>query len=154
MRSSDRLTINAAKVSHETIDGEVLIINFENGNYYNLLGSAAAIWSMLECAASLGEIIAAVGRRYSGDPSAIESAVVKFVDELYGEELVLHADERPAEAAPVSASAAESTGKGLRPVFEAPALNKYSEVRDLLVLDPIHEVDETGWPDPKPAGNG
>jgi Coenzyme PQQ synthesis protein D (PqqD) len=152
MRSSDRLTVNTAKVSHETIDGEVLIINFENGNYYNLLGTGAAIWSMLECGTLLGDIVDAIDRQYSGDRSAIESAVGRFVDELYGEELVVHANGHSPETA-ARAPAAESGGNGERAVFEAPALNKYSEVQDLLVLDPIHEVDETGWPDPKPAGD-
>jgi hypothetical protein len=23
-------------------------------------------------------------------------------------------------------------------------------MRDLLLMDPVHEVDETGWPNPKP----
>jgi hypothetical protein len=25
-------------------------------------------------------------------------------------------------------------------------MEKYEDMRDLLVLDPIHEVDEGGWP--------
>ena len=32
------------------------------------------------------------------------------------------------------------------PPFEAPRLTKYTDMRDLLVLDPIHDVDESGWP--------
>ena len=30
--------------------------------------------------------------------------------------------------------------------FEAPILQKYTDMQDLLLLDPIHEVDEAGWP--------
>jgi hypothetical protein len=30
--------------------------------------------------------------------------------------------------------------------FEAPVLQKYTDMQDLLLLDPIHDTDETGWP--------
>jgi hypothetical protein len=29
-------------------------------------------------------------------------------------------------------------------------LQKYTDMADLLLLDPIHEVDEQGWPQPAP----
>jgi hypothetical protein len=28
-------------------------------------------------------------------------------------------------------------------------LNKYTDMQDLLLLDPIHEVDAAGWPSTK-----
>jgi len=33
--------------------------------------------------------------------------------------------------------------------FRAPVLNVYADMKDLLLLDPIHDVDEVGWPTPK-----
>jgi hypothetical protein len=35
-----------------------------------------------------------------------------------------------------------------------PVLNKYTDMQDLLLLDPIHEVDERGWPNSVEAGRG
>jgi len=36
-------------------------------------------------------------------------------------------------------------------VFAPPVLEVYTDMQDLLLLDPIHDVDETvGWPSPKP----
>ena len=32
------------------------------------------------------------------------------------------------------------------PNFERPKLGKYTDMQDLLLADPIHEVDEQGWP--------
>lgn len=32
--------------------------------------------------------------------------------------------------------------------FEEPIFHKYTDMEDLLLLDPIHDVDETGWPKP------
>jgi hypothetical protein len=36
-----------------------------------------------------------------------------------------------------------------KPPFEMPKLSKYTDMEDLLALDPIHEVDEMGWPNAK-----
>ena len=35
-------------------------------------------------------------------------------------------------------------------VFEAPRLEKYTDMQDLVLLDPVHEVDEQGWPQQRP----
>ena len=34
--------------------------------------------------------------------------------------------------------------------FETPVLEKYTDMAELLLLDPIHDVDATGWPHPAP----
>ena len=34
--------------------------------------------------------------------------------------------------------------------FEAPSLEKYTDMQDLVLLDPVHEVDQTGWPRQQP----
>jgi hypothetical protein len=31
-------------------------------------------------------------------------------------------------------------------VWVAPTLTVYADMQDLFQLDPIHDVDETGWP--------
>jgi hypothetical protein len=35
-----------------------------------------------------------------------------------------------------------------KPSFTPPLLHKYSDMQELLLLDPIHDVDEAGWPKP------
>jgi hypothetical protein len=30
--------------------------------------------------------------------------------------------------------------------FQAPALEKHSDMQDLILLDPVHEVGPRGWP--------
>ena len=45
----------------------------------------------------------------------------------------------------------DSTGEKLP--FEAPVLYTYTDMAELLLLDPIHDVDETGWPKPASEEN-
>ena len=35
--------------------------------------------------------------------------------------------------------------------YTEPSLSVFSDMQDLLLLDPIHDVSEAGWPMPKPA---
>jgi hypothetical protein len=37
-----------------------------------------------------------------------------------------------------------------KPSFNLPLLHKYSDMQELLLLDPIHDVDDAGWPKPNP----
>jgi len=36
--------------------------------------------------------------------------------------------------------------------FERPVLEKFTDVQELLALDPVHDVDGSGWPRPKDRG--
>jgi hypothetical protein len=40
-----------------------------------------------------------------------------------------------------------------RPPFRTPRLEKFTDMQDLILLDPVHEVDARGWPH-LPDGNG
>ena len=132
--------INTPKVVHETIEGEVVIINLDSGAYYSLDQAGAALWGELEQGAGTADLAAYLAAHYTVGSAEAEAAVSALVAALTAEDLV-----RPAgPAAPRPAP-----GNGQRAPFVAPALNKHTDMQDLLLLDPIHEVDETGWPSVK-----
>jgi hypothetical protein len=39
-------------------------------------------------------------------------------------------------------------------ITAAPVLEKYTDMQELLLLDPIHDVEEAGWPKARPAAGG
>jgi hypothetical protein len=142
--------INAPKVIHETIDGETVLVNLDSGNYYSLDGAGADVWGLLERGAPVEGIIGWVAGRYTGDRANIEKAVCQLIEALQREELILPDTTRgPENSADCSGLDKASPGEQLRS-FVPPALHKYSDMQDLLLLDPIHEVDEAGWPNVKP----
>jgi hypothetical protein len=49
-------------------------------------------------------------------------------------------------AEPTVASVPATALDGPAGSWEAPKLTVYEDMQDLLLLDPIHDVDETGWP--------
>ena len=144
MPSHPRFRINTAKVALENFDGEVVIINFDSGTYYSLDQSGAAILALIERRLTQPEIIAEVQARYEGDSEVVAQAVSNFISDLSRENLIIP-DSAPApDHTPEPASPVE------RPAFVAPTFSIYTDMQELLLLDPIHDVDANGWPNVSP----
>jgi hypothetical protein len=143
MRSERTYRVNAPDVTHETIDGEALVINFDTGAYYCLGGTGVAVWEGILRGESVDEIQRRLADTYDGDAGEIARAVGTLVDSLVTEQLVVDDDAPPAAREPVAAAAPSGDG---RPAFVAPAFRKYDDMQDFLLVDPVHESDETGWP--------
>jgi hypothetical protein len=152
MDSSTRLRVNAPKVIHEIIDGEAVIIDFDTGNYYSLDKVGTEVWAFIESSGNLGDMREALCSRYDGPREQIERAVDEFVGELQRENLVVPDAAEPTEGMVSTQSPAHAEPASGRTVFEPPVLYKYDDMQELLLLDPIHEVDETGWPTVGPQG--
>lgn len=141
--SDVRYRINTPIVASKIIGGEAVLIHFASGHYYSTDQTGAAIVDLLD-GRTVGEVTEAVQRAYTGDASAIAEAVASFVDRLGAEGLVVETD---AEPAPLPE--AEAAGP-----FVSPELHRYADLQDLLVLDPIHDTDEAGWPVTPAEGHG
>jgi hypothetical protein len=141
-----RYRIDASRVAHQIVEGEAIIIDFDTGAYYSAGGAAAEIWNWIQQGASLYEIITAMSQRYSGEQADIARSIDAFVEDLQEESLIVPVGDEPDEGEGSLAFDFSSSHASDRPRFEAPSLDKYTDMRDLLLLDPIHEVDEQGWP--------
>jgi hypothetical protein len=143
--SAGRLTVNAPQVIHETIDGEVIAINLGTGTYYSLRGSAAEAWELIASAGGItrATLVEALASRYAADDGEISAALEPFVSQLEGEELVANVDGGDEAASPIGDSATHAEPSG---PFTPPALEKFTDMQDLVLLDPVHEADDLGWP--------
>jgi hypothetical protein len=135
------------RVINETIDGEAVMINLASGNYYILDPVGAEIWSLIERSASVAEIVGALSARYEGGEQDIEGAVGGLLSELQREDLVVPAGENGSAHPPLSIDAPAA-----RAPFQAPRIEKFTDMQDLILIDPVHQVDEAGWPHAKPGG--
>lgn len=127
--------VNEPTVVHECIDGEVLVIHNHTGAYYSLRDCAAAIWQSL----AAGHGTAAIAAHLSDGSTTAEQAALDlagFVDLLLADGLVrpsaLGDPVGPLATAPVP--------------YVAPVVESFTDMQDLLLLDPIHEVGDAGWP--------
>ena len=142
-----KFKINQPHVVAENFDNEVVAINLETGSYYSLEKSGATVWSLLSAGATLSEIIAGVNARYQGDPAVITQSIQQFIADLQHAQLIVA---QPNGGHTDLAKSFSSTALPLEKAhFEPPILAGYDDMQDLLLLDPIHEVDNQGWPQQK-----
>ena len=139
-----RLRVNSPNVIYETIEGEVILIDLKTGTYYSLRDSGAAVWQAIEQGAGEDGIAAELRSRYDASEGEIRAAVRRLLDELEREGLVRAEEGEAAPTAPASGN-----GAGRLP-FAAPVLEKHTDMQDLILLDPVHEVGAQGWPHPAP----
>lgn len=134
--------IQSPRVVHETIDDETIVIDFDDGTYYSLRATANFIWQRLENA-SAEQIVESVHQQYTGDADQIESSVRAFLAQLVQARLIGETDGE-------SSSPVLTAVDGAPEPFTPPLLEEYTDLQDLLLLDPIHDVDAQGWPARKP----
>ena len=144
MDSTVSFKLNGPNIVHETIDGETVVINLDSGNYYSLQLAGAEIWDLIVRGATVGQINQYIGLRYDGASESIEQGVSDLVSELQRQELIVPLSVSEASSA---LSFEDPKPAGEKPAFKTPVLEQFTDMKDLLLLDPVHEVDEEeGWP--------
>jgi hypothetical protein len=138
-----KFSINVPNVAHESIDGEVVVINLLNGNYYSLENTGAEIWGLIDQGCSSTTISSMFSAKYTSENINISDEVSRFFTDLEQEKLIVpnaKNDDNSIELEPFTSL----DGNPLD--FIAPMMNRYSDMQELLLLDPIHDVDAMGWP--------
>jgi Coenzyme PQQ synthesis protein D (PqqD) len=140
---SARFRVKTPDVMHELIEGEVIIINLVSGTYYSVRGSGAEIWELVQDAEDVSgeDIVEALSTVFECSRSELEGQVTQFLDDLLREGLVVEVES--GEAPPMLQSS--DNGRAPRP-FEKPTLEEYTDMQDLVLIDPVHQVDDAGWP--------
>jgi Coenzyme PQQ synthesis protein D (PqqD) len=129
--------LNRESVSHDVMHGEVVAIHLGTGIYYSLRGTAAVIWQMLQIPVEAAAVTVALAEACRVETAAIETDVGRFLQRLREEQLIV--EEVSADPVPGTVAA------GLT-VYAAPELERFADLQDLLLLDPIHDVGAQGWP--------
>jgi hypothetical protein len=122
------------RVAAEVFEDECIIANLDNGLYYSLQGNAVALINALPNN-DAEDMINTIAKPLADKAKICQDELRNIWQELLAEELV------------VTSSAVQ--GPLVAPVpateYQSSALNRYTDMQDLLLLDPIHEVDENGW---------
>ncbi|MCW5774113.1 MAG: PqqD family protein [Rhodospirillaceae bacterium] len=130
------LRIDDVRYVHNTVDGEVLVIDTEGGLYFSLRGAAAAIWPLLVAGTTRNDLHRAARAAFEAPADTIDAAVDEVIARMTAEGVLRQQPEDGSSPAPALA----------RGAFEPPLVERYDDMRDLLTLDPIHEVSDAGWP--------
>jgi hypothetical protein len=140
---AERFDVKADRIIHETLDGEVVAIDLGSGTYYSMRGTAGAIWNAVAAGSTVDEVVALVTGTYDPAGADVRTSILGFLERLESCGLVVRSDagDRRATAVPVAGDTALP--------YEEPELGVFTDLADLILLDPVHDVDpEKGWPHP------
>ena len=130
--------LNEEKMFFDIADGQAVVINFVTGMYYGTSMLGSAVLERLVKGQAPAQIVDAV-QKLPGCPGSFAAELDGFIGRLLTAGILVSGDTVPGGGEPIDAKAAAEG-------FALP-LDEYAEVQDLILADPIHDVDvEQGWP--------
>jgi hypothetical protein len=143
MTSTSGYRVNATHVVSDVFeDGEAAVIDLRTGAYFSLNPTGALLWPLIVSGTTVEALVAQALAGTVGGP-AVALAVETFVAALIAEGLV----EEVGDVSPQSPAAPN----GDRLPFTPPELQRFDDLQELLLLDPIHDVSDQGWPHTPPG---
>lgn len=126
------------EIASEIFDGELVIANYKSGLYYSISVEGSWIWQGLAHGLTVSQVAEWLSGHFRSQAGELPASVEDFVGQLVSEGLVLAASNSDSSASELPIL----TGS----VFAHPVVERFNDLQDLLLLDPVHDVDHTGWP--------
>ena len=133
-----QLKVNSSGISCERLDGEMVIISFQSGKYFNANGPAADVLFLLENRIDQSLWNEILTTQFN-DFEASASNIPEFLLKLISEKIVEETSESTFETIALP-------GDYQRTKWIAPTLLVFDDLADLLLIDPIHDTSLDGWP--------
>jgi hypothetical protein len=135
-----RFEINAPAVIAETIDGEVMVMNLHAGIYYSVTAEGAHIWPALVAGVPVDVLEAGIVRATGAPRDGVAADLAVFVQRLLDESLLRPLSGTTGPPDPISPFDQP------RESYRGFGFERFDDMRAMLVIDPVHEVGEFGWP--------
>lgn len=133
--------INKGSIVYEQMDIEMTVINLEKGHYFIGKGPAIDIFLMLEEPMTISTLVDRTMAVYSVQETIARNEIRPLID-LWSTNGLIGKVENSGDTSAEPAIIAEP-----KP-WETPIFVAFDDMKDLLLLDPIHdtELDQQGWP--------
>lgn len=138
------LLIDKQNIAKEVFDNEAVMINIPAGKYYSVRGEAGLrVLEILEEPTTQEAIMAILLNEFETTESDAQMNLTTFLEQLSAEEILVETSE-----VAVSEKLQESVAQKLP--FGKLALEVYDDMQELLLVDPVHDVESLkGWPQKK-----
>lgn len=134
IQGSSRFRIASDSVGAKVIDGEAVIVNVASGRYHSLDGCGADAWELLTGGSSIDAAAGALADRYEVEPERAAADLGRLVDDLLRQGLLSADDDGAGSGSAEEAPPAGRTGD--RGAYSPPELVTFTDIEDLLALDP------------------
>ncbi|MEN3746054.1 hypothetical protein TPR58_02655 [Sphingomonas sp. HF-S3] len=120
----------------EDMDDEIVALNLATGCYFSMRGCAASLWRDLAAGTRVDVL-----RNLFDQPATPEGGFDKFVEALLSDGLMRPRRDVGADRHSLSVATCLDQGDHIL------ILEKFDDMQDLILSDPIHDVDaNVGWP--------
>ncbi len=130
-----QLRVNRPDVIDEDFDGEAVVLNLLSGLYFSFNDTATRIWHAFDEPRDFDDVVKTFG------VAVRETEVAEFLERLLIEELLI------ADGAPEPSNALPTLDPTTVPAG-IPEFERFNDMQDLMLLDPVHDIDLAGdgWP--------
>jgi len=135
-----RYTLNDPFVIADVIEDEAIILNMQTGKYYSLQNSGLKIWQLLVSGYTRDEALALLAQHYQADAASLAQAIDTLLAMFTDNDLLRTTDSNAPKTV---------TFNDTKLSFTQPEVAIYTDLEELLLIDPIHEVEDMGWPQKK-----
>lgn len=139
MPKAQHYVINTPEVVSEVIDGELVAIHLGSGCYYHANNSGSYIWDLLAKQYAPEQIIMIYAAYFKLSVAEAKITITAFVRKLLKEDLIRTV------ADPKTQGQIQKISPTPQP-YLAPILEKHEDMKELLLLDPIHDIGEKSLP--------
>jgi hypothetical protein len=126
------------EIASEIFDGELVIANYGSGLYYSISSEGSLIWQGLAHGLTVSQVTAWLADHFPDQAGELSTVVEDFVRKLAADGLIL-------EASTTDSSISELPLL-TETRFAHPMIERFDDLQELLLLDPVHDVDQAGWP--------
>ncbi len=129
--------VNYPNVVAEPFDGEWVIVNLDTGTYFSMDGSAGVLWPYAVAGLTLDDFIDQAARIFPTAGSQVRQDAKEFHQQLREHSLIRPIEAEQFNEVQMTVSVVE---------YAPPRMSVHADLQDILLLDPVHDVDAAGWP--------
>ncbi len=131
-------SLNEEKMFYDVADDQAIIIDSSTGDYYALNVLASLVFDLLAQGASVDSVLNEL-KKILPDTEQVEEKLHTFINQLLSHDIIIKTD---SSSDIVVSFEANIIAEGF--AFD---IEKFDDSQDILLADPIHDVDEEqGWP--------
>lgn len=136
MRHSNVYSVASRDIVFESFDGEAVVLDLSSGRYFGFSDSGSKIWQALSSGVAVDALVGLSAGAGTIDAAGLEAFVAQLVE--FG--LLSRSDATPQPLPDDLPAALAATREPLD-------ASVHDDLADLIIVDPIHEVEEPlGWP--------
>ena len=134
----------APQVVSEQYDSEAIVINLDSGTYYSLNADSSRLWALIGQHESAQAIVQAFNPNPISASDEVAKSVHDFLTRLSQEKLIV--TEKSSDLFFGGETLTEISGSDTLGTVPSFGMQIFTDMQDLLLMDPIHDVEAEGWP--------